>query len=85
MKTKKNSFKSGQCVYFIQSKKIIREAKIIGMNMGLYTIQFMDTHGGIRVHGSKIYGTIDEAEKVVKQSQQEKNVSGKEHLYKPYW
>lgn len=78
----KNSFKIGQRVYLKQPGDRYREAKIINKINDLYTIQFTDTHGGIRVRASKLC-TDQEIEKSKKEKTAEDNRRGKS--YKPYW
>ena len=51
----------GQTVYIISSMLHVRQAVIIGISGGLYTLRFSDGKGGIRVCGSRLFAYRDEA------------------------
>ncbi|MCH4020018.1 MAG: hypothetical protein LKE61_03995 [Erysipelotrichaceae bacterium] len=55
----------GNLVYIIQSKRYIREAKVLHYSSGFYTIRFTDSSGGTKLRESRIYGSKDDAQKVV--------------------
>ncbi len=56
-----STFKTGDTVYFLESKWRVREVKIVKLTAGFATIRFMDGAGGTRVHESKLYRTKEEA------------------------
>lgn len=75
-----NKFKVGNIVYFVRSNVEIKEVKIINTSNGFYTIRFLDTFGGIRIRGSKIFATKEEAEQHIVGRNNKRRQS-----YKPYW
>ena len=52
----------GETVYLVQSKRAVREATVIRIDGDLYSINFHDSTGGIRVRRSRLYRTKEEAE-----------------------
>lgn len=57
-----NKYKVGDTAFFVESNRIIREVKIVGVGGGFYTIRFLDGNGGIKVKGHRLFDTKKEAE-----------------------
>lgn len=55
----------GTVVYIIQSKRYIKEATVLHYGSGFYTLRFTDSAGGTKLRESRIYGSKDDAQKVV--------------------
>ena len=60
-----NKYNVGDTVYFVESQRIIREAKIIRCVGGFYTMKFADGVGGIRLRENRLYSSKEEAEKSI--------------------
>ena len=60
-----NKYNVGDTVYFLESQRIIREAKIIKCGGGFYTMKFADGAGGIRLRENRLYSSKEEAEKSI--------------------
>ena len=58
-----NRIRIGQRVYLVESRVRIKEAVVRRCDFGLYTIQFADTKGAIRIRGDRLYLTWEEAQK----------------------
>lgn len=54
--------RTGQTVYLVASRVRIREAVVRRCDFGLYTVQFTDTKGAIRIRGDRLYPTREEAQ-----------------------
>ena len=55
----------GERGYIIESNRYIREVIITQSAGGFCTIRFTDRDGGIRVRTSRLYSSVEEAEKVL--------------------
>lgn len=51
--------------YLVESKRIIRKVKILKFSGDFYTVQFIDSGGGIRVRESRLFATEDEAKATI--------------------
>ena len=60
-----NKYIVGDTVYFVESQRIIRAAKIIKCGGGFYTMKFVDGAGGIRLRENRLFSTKEEAEKSI--------------------
>lgn len=60
--TPANRIRMGQTVYLVVSRVRVREAVVRRCDAGLYTVQFANTHGAIRVRGDRLYPTREEAQ-----------------------
>lgn len=54
-------FKVGDIAYLIESRRYIREGKIIRMNGGLCMFRFIEG-GGTQVHANRLYETEEAAQ-----------------------
>ena len=59
-------FKEGDRAWIIESNRIIREVGIMRVEASFYVVFFRDTSGAIRVRGSRLFATKEEAEKSLK-------------------
>lgn len=57
-----NRIRMGQTVYLVVSRVRVREAVVRRCDGGLYTVQFTNTHGAIRVRGDRLYPTREAAQ-----------------------
>ena len=57
-----HKYNIGDTVYFVESQRIIREAKIIKCGGGFYTMKFIDGSGGIRLRENRLFSIKEEAE-----------------------
>ena len=57
-----NRIRIGQTVYLVVSRVRVREAVVRRCDAGLYTVQFANTHGAIRVRGDRLYPTREAAQ-----------------------
>lgn len=55
-------FKAGDIAYIVESKRFIREVKVLKLSGDLYTLQFTDSGGGIKLRGNRLFRTKKEAE-----------------------
>lgn len=62
----KNKYSPGDLAYIVESNRFIREVKIIRASGELYTLQFTDTRGGLKLTESRLYKTREEAEASIK-------------------
>ena len=60
-----NRFNSNDTAFLIESNRIIREVRIVKYAGGLYTIQFVDGGGGIKVRESRLFSTKEEADTAI--------------------
>ncbi|MCR5536632.1 MAG: hypothetical protein K6F05_04370 [Succinivibrio sp.] len=51
----------GQLVYVLQSRYAVRQARVMGISGGLFTLRFTDNGGAVRVRRSRIFVYPDEA------------------------
>lgn len=59
-------YKPGDTVYIVSSVNWIKEAKVLKYSGGFYTIKFTDTGGGIKLRGSRLFPTEEEAKRTTK-------------------
>ena len=64
-----NRIQIGQTVYIIASCVKIKEAIVRRCDYGLYTIQFIDTKGAIRIKGDRLYASQQEAEEHLRRNE----------------
>ncbi len=55
-------YKAGDIAYIVESKRFIREVKILKFSGDLYTLQFTDSGGGIKLRENRLFRTKEEAE-----------------------
>ena len=67
--TPANRIRVGQTVYLVSSCVRIREAVVRRCDRGLYTVQFTNTKGAIRIRGDRLYPTLQEAQQHTRRSQ----------------
>lgn len=58
-------FKEGTTAFIVESNRIIREVIIVKRTGNLYIVRFANNDGGIRVRGSRLFTTREDAEKNV--------------------
>lgn len=51
----------GKHAFIIESNRIIREVIVIKVVCDLFTVQFMDSKGAVRVRRNRLYETEEEA------------------------
>ena len=56
-----SKYKPDDTAYIIESNRIIRKVKILMFAGGLYTIQFTDTGGGMKIRESRLFPTEEAA------------------------
>ena len=61
--TQPNRIRIGQTVYLVASRVRIKEAVVRRVAYGLYTVQFTDTGGGVRLPADRLYPTREEAQR----------------------
>ena len=61
-------FLPGETVYIIVSSRFIKEATVLRVGSGFYTIKFKDGNGGTRLRESRLFRTKKEAEDAIKNS-----------------
>ena len=72
-------FKEGQVAYIVESNRLIKEVSIVKRMGDFYIVRFANSGGGIRIRGSRLFVTKEEAEKTLS------NVREKEKRYlSPY-
>ena len=57
-----NRIRLGQRVYLVESRIRVREAVVRRCDGGLYTVQFADAGGAIRIRGDRLFPTREEAQ-----------------------
>lgn len=55
-------YEAGDIAYIVESKRFIREVKILKFSEDLYTLQFTDSGGGIKLRENRLFRTKEEAE-----------------------
>lgn len=58
----------GQRVYLVESRVRIREAVVRRCDFGLYTVQFVNAKGAIRIRDDRLYPSLEEARKHTRQA-----------------
>ena len=58
-----NRIRIGQTVYLVESRIRVREAVVRRSDLGLYTVQFTDAQGAIRVRGDRLHPSREEAQR----------------------
>ena len=66
------TFEIGSHAYIVESSHHIREVTIIHRSGDLYTVKFANNNGGIRVRGSRLYATKEEAEATMPKEEKKK-------------
>ena len=56
-------FKEGTTAFIVESNRIIREVIIVKRTGNLYIVRFANNDGGVRVRGSRLFATREDAEK----------------------
>lgn len=81
-----NKYNVGDTVYFVESQRIIRAAKIIKCGGGFYTMKFVDADGsgGIRLRENRLFGTKEEAEKSIQKVQPTPTPQRRTHYRSPW-
>ena len=73
-------FKEGQVAYIVESNRLIKEVSIVKRMGDFYIVRFANSGGGIRIRGSRLFATMDQAEKMLP------NVREKEkRIISPYY
>ena len=73
-------FKEGTTVFIVESNRIIREVIIVKRTGNFYIVRFANSGGGIRIRGSRLFATMEQAEKMLP------NVREKEkRIISPYY
>ena len=60
-----NKYSVNDIVFLLESNRIIRKVKIVKFAGGLYTIQFVNGGGGIKVRESRLFPTKEDAEAAI--------------------
>ena len=81
-----NKYNVGDTVYFVESQRIIRAAKIIKCGGGFYTMKFVDADGsgGIRLRENRLFGTKEKAEKSIQKVQPTPTPQRRTHYRSPW-
>ena len=66
--TPTNRISVGQQAYLVESRVRIREVVVRRRDHGLYTVQFTDGPGAIRIRGDRLYPTSEEARKYTRKA-----------------
>lgn len=61
-----SKFHEEDTAWLVESNRIIREVRIIRLESSFYVVQFKDTGGAIRVRGTRLFATEEEAKKSVR-------------------
>ena len=61
--TSANRIPIGQRAYLVESRVRVREVVVRRWDLGLYTVQFTDSSGAVRIRGDRLYPTLEEARK----------------------
>ena len=56
-------FKAGDICYILESNRRVRQAKVAGKSGEFYTIQLVGSCGAIRLKGSRLFTTEEDARK----------------------
>lgn len=68
-------YETGDRVFIIESSRIIRGAAVVKRSGEFYTLRF-DDGGGIKLRGSRLYATEEEAQSAIPKSEIKERKTG---------
>lgn len=67
--------------FIVESNRFIREVVIVARSGDFYSVRFTDLDGGIKLRGSRLFHTKEDAESIINKKKETKETYGNSSPY----